>query len=210
MAHVPPPSWLAAHLAAQRAPQQGPQAPAGGPEPSAPAPAPQEQGAAAPAAPLRLAGGKFAPGQSGNPAGKPKGLPDRRTEMKRLMVDGGEAVVKVVIDAALSGSLDACAMVLARIAPPARHEGRRVSFSFDLSATLTQQAQQVVDAVANGELSVEEGHLLVQCLSNAAGLRAVDEMEQRIRQLEGKAQKAAHSYGAGMHVQDVDEKGNLQ
>lgn len=85
-----------------------------------------------------------------------------------------------------------------------------MSSSFDLSATLTQQAQQVVDAVANGELSVEEGHLLVLRLSNAAGLRAVDEMEARIRQLEGKAQKAAHCYGAGMVLQDVDEKGNLQ
>ena len=53
--------------------------------------------------------------------------------------------------------------------------------------------------------------MLVHCLSSAAGLRALDEMENRIRQLEGKAAKPKGAMlASGLMVQDVDEHGNLQ
>jgi hypothetical protein len=85
-----------------------------------------------------------------------------------------------------------------------------VSFRFDMNAPFTVQAQQVANAVATGELCVEDGALLIQALTNAAGLKAIDELEQRLRDLEGRAAKAARSFGSGLIVQDVDEHGNLQ
>lgn len=120
----------------------------------------------------------------------------KRTELKRMMDDGGEAIVRVVIAKAQAGDLDAAQLVLARISPPARPQGEHVSFRFDLHAPLMEQAQQVVAAVANGELTVEAGHMLIQCLSNAAGLKAVDVLAARVEALEGKGRTGA--LGASM------------
>ena len=205
MAHIPEPPWLAAHKAAQAqaAAAQATQAPA---EPVQPA----QEPATAPAGVLRGPSGRWLPGIAPNPDGRPPGTPDKRYALRQRLNGAAEAITEVVIDAALKGNLDAAAMVLSRAVAPLRAQGRQVSFRFDLSASLTQQAQQVVNAVAESELTVEEGGLLVQALSNAAGLRAVDELEARIRQLEGKAQKAAQSYGAGTVIEAVDAQGNLQ
>jgi hypothetical protein len=205
MAHIPEPPWLAAHKAAQAqaAAAQATQPP---PQPAQPA---QEPATALPGV-LRGPGGRWLPGIAPNPDGRTPGTPDKRYALRQRLNGAAEAITEVVIAAALNGSLDAAAMVLSRAVAPLRPQGRQVSFRFDLSAPLTQQAQQVVNAVAEGELTVEEGGLLVQALSNAAGLRAVDEMEARIRQLEDKAQKAAQSYGAGTVIEAVDAQGNLQ
>lgn len=156
------------------------------------------------------AGGAWALGQSGNPAGRKPGSLNKGGELRKLMADDGESVVRMVIAKALTGNLEAARLVLERIAPPMRPEGRRVSFRFDMNAPFTVQAQQVANAVATGELCVEDGALLIQALTNAAGLKAIDELEQRLRDLEGRAAKAARSFGGGMLVQDVDEHGNLQ
>jgi hypothetical protein len=164
----------------------------------------------APSAPaLRAPTGGWAPGQSGNPAGLKPGTLGRGGELRKLMADDGESVVRVVIAKAQAGNLEAARLVLDRIAPPMRPEGRRVSFRFDMNASFTVQAQQVANAVALGELCVEDGALLIQALTNAAGLKAVDELEQRLRDLEGRATKAARSFGAGLVVGDIDEHGNL-
>jgi len=128
-----------------------------------------------------------------------------------MMADGGEEIVRMVLDKALAGSLEAAKLVLERLAPPLRPEGRRVTFHFDMHASFTTQAQQVANAVAEGHLTIDEGALLMQSLTAAAGLKSIDEMEERLRALEGKADKSSRpSFGAGMVIGTMDEKGNLQ
>lgn len=202
------PAWLAARLAQQAADKaaaaaQATQATA---EPAQPA---QEAATAAPGV-LRGPGGRWLPGVAPNPQGKAPGTPDKRYALRQRLNGAAEGITEVVIAKALEGNLEACALVLTRAVAPLRPHGRHVSFKFDLAASLTEQAQQVVNACAEGELTVEETGLLVQALANAAGLRSIDQMEERLRTLEGRAERTARTFGAGMVIGTVDEKGNLQ
>lgn len=67
----------------------------------------------------RKQGGQFRPGQSGNPAGKPKGARHRATEMVEALLSGeaGE-IARAVVEKAKEGDMTAARIVLDRIAPP--------------------------------------------------------------------------------------------
>jgi hypothetical protein len=69
----------------------------------------------------RIQGGRFVPGVSGNPAGKPPGARARATRLaEKLMAGDAEAVVNAVVTAAKGGDMTAARLVLDRIAPPCR------------------------------------------------------------------------------------------
>ena len=68
--------------------------------------------------------GRFAPGHSGNPSGRPPGSRNRSGELARLMIDGeAEILMRTVLDRALYGK-DSAALRLCieRIIPPRRDE----------------------------------------------------------------------------------------
>jgi len=61
----------------------------------------------------------FRPGQSGNPAGRPKGARHRTTVAIEALLDGeGETIARKAIDAAKAGDMVAIRLVLDRICPP--------------------------------------------------------------------------------------------
>ena len=61
----------------------------------------------------------FKPGQSGNPAGRPKGARHRTTVAIEALLDGeGEAITRKAIEAAKAGDMVAIRLVLDRICPP--------------------------------------------------------------------------------------------
>jgi hypothetical protein len=63
----------------------------------------------------------FQKGQSGNPAGKPKGARHKTTLMaERLMQDDVENIVNAVLTAARNGDMMAAKIILDRIAPVRR------------------------------------------------------------------------------------------
>jgi hypothetical protein len=132
------------------------------------------------------AGGRWKKGQSGNPAGRPPGRPDARTKISRALMDDGLAVARVVIDQALDGDLQACGIVLARIAPSIKPQAERVAFDFDPTAPVTKQIESVLGAVAAGVLAADVGQTIITTLGTLADARAVAELEARITTLEAK------------------------
>lgn len=61
----------------------------------------------------------FRPGQSGNPAGKPKGTRHRATMLAEQLLDGeAEAMIRTVIEKAKQGDMVALRLCLDRIVPP--------------------------------------------------------------------------------------------
>src|SRR5437868_1663061 len=80
-------------------------------------------------APGRVPGARgFAPGVSGNPAGRPKGLKDKKTRIAEEFERDGSKVARVVIDRALAGDISAANLVLARISPPLKTRAEKVRF----------------------------------------------------------------------------------
>ena len=126
------------------------------------------------------------PGVSGNPAGRPKGSKDKKTLVVQEFEKEGSAIARVVIDKALAGDISAANLALQRISPPLKTRAEEVKFELDSKAPLTDQARQILAAVALGEVDPDTGQVLINCISAFAGLRQVDDLEARLRALEGK------------------------
>jgi hypothetical protein len=125
--------------------------------------------------------------KSPNPSGRPRGIVDRRTKVTQALADDAPAIARVVIDAALAGDMQAAGMVLARVAPPLKQQAERVQFELDRNLPLSDQANQILLAVSEGRLDAETGRTLIGCISSVAGIKAVEDLEQRIILLEAKA-----------------------
>ena len=134
-------------------------------------------------------GGRFQPGQSGNPAGKPKGARHKTTLLaEKLMSDDAEAIVKKVIEAA-KGDLAAARLVLDRIAPP------RKASPIDIALPPLEGAEGIAAAHKTlsswrqllGELLLDEarGMTLSSLLEGRRKALETEELEKRIRRLEG-------------------------
>lgn len=131
--------------------------------------------------------GQWYPGMpSPNPSGRPRGIVDKRQKLQKLFRDNGEALVKVAVNAALEGDMQAMHMALARVAPPLKSQGERVEFDLDTELPLSGQANQILTAVSEGKLDVDTGRTLIACINSVAGIKAVEELEERIIVLEAK------------------------
>lgn len=126
------------------------------------------------------------PGQSGNPAGRPKGSKNKKTALVEAFENDGTEIARVVIRKALEGDMTAANVVLQRLSPPLRARAEKVQFELTPDAPLTTQAQQILTAVSAGDVDPETGQLLINCIATFAGLKATDELEARINALEGK------------------------
>lgn len=123
-------------------------------------------------------------GVSGNPKGRPKGRVDRRYKVTKMLEDDADKVVRVIIDAALEGDVHAASLVLSRIAPVMKAQAEKVNFDFDATAPMTEQVQAVLQGIADGELSPDTGKQIIEAIASLAGVKAMDELEQRLASLE--------------------------
>ena len=127
--------------------------------------------------------GQFKPGQSGNPAGKPKGARDKRTALRKLLEPHSEALVQKAVDMALEGDTTALRLCLERIIPALRTQEMPVSLGY-MSGTLSEQAEQIIGTMAAGEITPSDAALVLSAMAAQARIRETDELAQRIRALE--------------------------
>ena len=127
---------------------------------------------------------KFQPGQSGNPAGRPKGIIDKRWALRKRLEDASETLVDEAIRRAIEGDSGLMRALLGRLIPPAKPESATVEF--DLPETqLSEQAEAILRAISTGAMSPTVGSDLLQSLAQAARIKETDELEARLRKLEG-------------------------
>lgn len=122
--------------------------------------------------------------KSPNPSGRPKGIVDKRMRVSKLLEDDADKVIRVVIDSALEGDVQAAALVLARIAPALKAQAEKVSFEFDATASMTEQVQAVLQGIADGDVPPDVGKQIIESIATLAGIKQIDELEQRLAALE--------------------------
>lgn len=131
-------------------------------------------------------GRPFLPGQSGNPAGKPKGTRNRTTRAVEVLLDGdAEALTRKLIDVAKSGDVTAMRLCFDRIAPP--RKDRHIEFELPPMTTpadAVKAAATIAAAVADGELTPSEAADLSQLVANYVKAIESTEIEARLQRLE--------------------------
>lgn len=131
--------------------------------------------------------GRFLPGTSGNPTGRPKKRDaDRRIE--ELARDASESAFRVVQDL-MTGSENDKTRLSAALAILERAHGKpgeRLTEPVELApdATLADQGRAVMAAACRGDLTPTQAGALLGCLSNLARLVELTDLEERIAALE--------------------------
>lgn len=132
----------------------------------------------------RTTGGKFAPGTSGNPRGRPK---SKTAALKAALEKDGAAVAKKVVDQAKAGDMQACRIVLERLVPAIRPASQTVQFDFDPTAPMADQARQILAAVSHGELPPDQGRALIDGIASLTRVVELDEIARRLAELEERS-----------------------
>lgn len=128
---------------------------------------------------------KFKPGQSGNPAGKPKGAKDKRTYHRELFQAHADELIKKAVEMAKAGDPTMLKACLDRIVSPYRAIDPPVKIE-GIEGSLSAKGEQVIAAaLRDGILSASEASCLLTALAAQARIIEVDELERRIRRLEG-------------------------
>jgi len=112
--------------------------------------------------------GRFKPGVSGNPAGRPKGILNVSTRFRRMLDDRADDIVRIVVEKALSGDMDALQLAFPRLIAMPRAVDQPVSLT--VPADPIKAANEIVRAALAGELSADVAERLISVLRTSAEL----------------------------------------
>ena len=134
---------------------------------------------------------KFQKGQSGNPAGKPRGAKDRRTELRALFQPRSGELVNKAIEMALSGDAACLRLCIDRLVAPIKAQDTAAPIEGLDAGSLADQGRAVMAGVAAGTLTPDQAATLLHAIASQAKIIEVDELEQRIARLEERASGAS-------------------
>lgn len=133
-------------------------------------------------------GRPFPKGNSANPAGRPKGSKNAAlVALDALGTDAAQDLLKSVIEKAKEGDMQAARIILDRVWPAPK--GRHVTFTMPKVESASDVARAVggiLEAVANGLLTIEEGQGLASILESQRKALELGELEARITELENQ------------------------
>ena len=135
---------------------------------------------------------RFKKGQSGNPAGKPKGARDKRTELRALFVPHAKDLVQKAIDLALSGDSTALRLCMDRLVPAIKSKDAPIQIG-ELDGSMGDQGRTVLAALASGDLTPDEASTVMGTIAAHARIIEIDELEKRIANLEAQNGKAEYA-----------------
>ena len=126
---------------------------------------------------MRGEGKPFSEGQSGNPAGRPRGSRNRSTQALEAILDGeAEALTRRAIEMALEGDGPAMRMCLDRLMPV--RKDRPITFTLpeiETAADLTKATRALMQGVADGEITPSEAAELSKLVdAHVKAIEAVD------------------------------------
>jgi hypothetical protein len=128
---------------------------------------------------------RFKKGESGNPAGKPRGAKDKRTELRELLQPYAANLVKKAVELALAGDTTALRICVDRIIPTIKAKDAPIGIS-GLTGSLAEQGQAVLSAMAAGEITPDEANSVMAAIAAQVRIVEADELEKRIAALEAQ------------------------
>lgn len=127
--------------------------------------------------------GRWKPGESGNPKGKPPGSGELQRLRASIAADVPDILAGLVA-AAKGGDAQAAKLILERIFPAVKPVEQTQEIDLPEGGTLTAQGRAVLSAVADGELAPGQGAQLLAAIGSLARVTEIDDLTQRIEKLE--------------------------
>ncbi len=129
---------------------------------------------------------KFKPGQSGNPAGRPKGSRNATTVALEILLDGqAEALTNKAVEMALDGDMAALRLCMDRILPP--RKDRPVTFDLPAIKSAGDAAavtSAILAAVASGEITPADAGEIGKLVEAYVKAFETAELAERLERLE--------------------------
>jgi hypothetical protein len=146
---------------------------------------------------MRDAGGRFVPGQSGNPAGKKPGTRNRATLLADALREGeGETAARLIIDKALAGHGVALRFLLDRLIP--RRRDRAIELDLPEGAgtgDVLAASNATIPAMASGEITPHEALTVTRVLDGK--LRALNAVRKEGAMKKSRSPLAGEGRGEG-------------
>jgi hypothetical protein len=126
------------------------------------------------------------PGQSGNPAGRPKGARHKTTLAMEALLDGeADTITRKAVEMAKGGDMVAIRLCLERIVPARRD--RPVSFALpklETAGDAVKATAAIVEAGSLGDLTPSEAAELAKLVDGFRSALTTAELEERLAKLE--------------------------
>lgn len=127
---------------------------------------------------------RFTKGQSGNPAGRPKGS-GIAGELRKAITDSAPDIVATMITNAKAGDMQAAKALLDKVLPTLKPEALAVLLPDMVEAeTLSAKAEAAINAAGAGELSPSAASDLVSAIAGLARIVETTELQKRLEALE--------------------------
>jgi hypothetical protein len=131
--------------------------------------------------------GRWKPGESGNPAGRPPG--GEVAKIRAAIAEHVPAIVEKLVQSALAGDAAAARLLLERVVPPRKPSEEPVNLPVN-DGSLSDQGRAIFEAGASGLLAPGQVSMLLAGLGALAKVIETHELEQRIEALEAKEKQS--------------------
>lgn len=128
--------------------------------------------------------GRFKSGVSGNPNGRPKGVPNPSTELRKAISDHVPGIIARLAQAALEGDVAAASLLLSRVLPPVKPESSPQALPDQ--GRMSDRAEQIVSETMAGNLSPSSAGELIGVLVSQAKIVEISDLAQRLAELEAR------------------------
>ncbi len=139
----------------------------------------------------------FIEGQSGNPAGRPRGARNKATLAAQALLDEeAETITRKVIELAKAGDITAIKLVMERIIPPRKE----IPISFELPSVnratdLAAALGCILQAASLGHITLSEAQQLASIVENYRKTIEFTDIAERIEALETRATRPPQQRG---------------
>ena len=135
--------------------------------------------------------GRFKPGRSGNPAGRPKGARHKATMAALSLLEGeAQKLTRKAIEEAMGGNMVALKLCLERLVPVAKERPVDIAFpEISDASDLAKLTATLLSAVGNGSIDTSQAASLAKIIEIHRSTLELTEIDKRIKKLEESNEK---------------------
>ena len=127
--------------------------------------------------------GKWQPGRSGNPNGRPPGTSDV-ARLRAAIAEHLPEIIAQQVAKAKEGDVQAARLLIERVIPPIKASEEPVMLAMPANVGLAEQGAAVMQAIAAGVIGPGQGAALLSGLGSIAKLKEIDDLIARVEALE--------------------------